>query len=154
MLFSLVQWLATTRISLAMHDLKLFSLVDTLHQLGMVLFLGCITVMSLRLLGVLMPRRPISEVTRDLRHGTIAGLATMFVTGPLVAVAEPERWYTDGPFRLKMAILLAALIFHFTLFRRVTQRDEPGPLLSRCTGVLALLLWFGVGWMGRLITVL
>lgn len=137
-----------------MRNPTLYSLVDTLHQLGMVLFVGAIVVVSLRLLGAVMPQRPVSEVTRQVRWGTMIGLGTMFITGPLVFVPESVRWYTNGPFRVKMTVLLLALVFHFTVFRRVTQRDQSGPLMRVCTAVLALVLWFGVGWMGRLITVL
>lgn len=137
-----------------MRNPTLYSLVDTLHQLGMVLFVGTIVVMSLRLLGAVMPRRPVSQVARQLRWGTMVGLASMFVTGPLVFVPESVRWYTNGPFRIKMAVLLLALFFHFTIFRKVTQSDQSSPVMRVCTAALALVLWFGVGWMGRLITVL
>ena len=137
-----------------MQNLTVFTVVDYVHQLGMMLFLGTIVLMSLRLLGVFMARRAVSDVARDLRVGMSVGLATMLVSGPLMAAGEPVRWYGDDPFRVKMSVLLVALVFHFVLFRRVTARDDAGPVLRRATAILALVLWFGVGWMGRLITVL
>jgi len=153
-MLSWAQWLDTTWISMAMHNPRVYSTVDTLHQLGMVIFVGTIVIVSLRLLGLLMARRPVSEVTRQVRWGMMAGLGSLLVTGPLVFVAESERWYTNGPFQLKMAVLLTALLFHFTVFRSVTRRDDSGRWVHACTGAAALVLWFGVGWMGRLITVL
>jgi len=83
----------------------------------------------------------------------VAGLVTNLATGPFLVVPESVRWYHSEPFQLKMTILLAAIIFHFTLYRKVTHSEDAGPLLRGFTGALALILWFGVGWMGRIITV-
>jgi hypothetical protein len=62
--------------------------------------------------------------------------------------------YFEGPwFRRKMVVLIIALIFNFTLFRKVTNAAEGrySPLLNRITGLVALLLWFSVGAAGRAI---
>ena len=154
MLLPLFEWLENTRVALAMrHSLLLFAVFDTIHQLGMMVLLGTIIVVSLRLLGVVMPRRPVTEIAGQLRRWTVAGLVTNLATGPFLVVPESVRWYHSGPFQLKMSVLFVATVFHFTLYRKVTSGDEAGPVLRGVTGTLALLLWFGVGWMGRLITV-
>jgi len=127
----------------------LYTVLDQIHQLAMMVFLGTILLLSLRLLGLVMRGRPVSQVARDVRYATMGALATMLVTGPLLFVPEPVRWYENGFFRWKMTFLLMALTFHFTLFRWVTRRDETGPVLRHVTGALALLLWFSVGWAGR-----
>jgi hypothetical protein len=153
-LLSFFEWLGGTVFSRALQRPTVFSVVDIIHQLGMALFIGTIAIVSLRLLGLLMAGRPVSEVAGNVRWGTTIGLTTMLITGPLMAAGEPVRWYGDNPFRVKMSVLLLALIFHFTLYRRMTKRDDGGRVLQGFTGIAALLLWFGVGWVGRFITVL
>ena len=55
---------------------------------------------------------------------------------------------------MKMALLAAAVVFHFTVVRRVTRRDNVNPLLMRTTGAIALMLWYAVGMGGRALTFL
>src|SRR5579862_6177711 len=107
-------WLGKTPLAVAMSNQKMYALVDTIHQLGMVLLLGTISIVSLRLLGMVLRARRVSQLASDVRRGTAVGLAIMLTTGPLLFVSEPVRWYTNGPFQLMMAILLAAIVFHFT----------------------------------------
>ena len=47
--------------------------------------------------------------------------------------------------------LLEALVFHVTVFRRVSRTDESrvGPAWRKAAGALGLALWFGVGLAGR-----
>jgi hypothetical protein len=148
--FSFFEWLGETAFAMGVRDsITLYSVLDMIHQLGMLVFLGTITLVSLRLLGLVLRERPVSQVARDVRYAMMGALATLLVTGPLLFVPEPVRWYVNGIFRWKMTFLFTAILFHFTLYRWVTRRDEAGPVLRRCTGALALLLWFGVGWAGR-----
>jgi hypothetical protein len=152
--FSFLQWLGKTSFSMWVgNSNRLYTVLDMIHQLAMVVFLGTIVLVSLRLLGLVMRERRVSEVARDVRYGTMAGLVTMLVTGPLLFVPEPVRWYVNDVFRWKMTFLFCALLFHFTLYRRVTHRDDTGPVLRGLAGALALFLWFGVGWAGRVFTI-
>jgi hypothetical protein len=120
---------------------------------GIVLLLGGICIMSLRLLGVVMPQRPVSRLARDLNGWMLIGLLMTLVSGVTMAMghgAMPDL-YESYSFWLEMKLLAAALVFHFTLYRWVTGRDDaPGPLRA-ATGLLALFLWFGVGVAGRAI---
>lgn len=101
-----------------------------------------------------MANRPVSLITREIWPWTTAGLGIMLITGLLLFLPESVRWYGSIPFGVKMSFLLLATVFHFTLFRKVTQGDETSSSLRKGTGVLALVLWFAVGWGGRAITFL
>jgi hypothetical protein len=50
-----------------------------------------------------------------------------------------------------MQLLATALVFHLTLYEWVTRRDDAHRLLRGVTGMLALVLWYGVGVAGRAI---
>ena len=120
---------------------------------GIVLLVGGVCLMSLRLLGVVMRDRPISRLARDFRGWTLVGLVMTLVSGISMWAGHgimPDL-YESGPFWLEMELLLVALIFHFTLYQWVTNRDDAAPVLRGFTAVLALFLWFGVGVAGRAI---
>ncbi|HEY3043388.1 MAG TPA: DUF6644 family protein [Vicinamibacterales bacterium] len=120
---------------------------------GIVLLVGGVFLMSLRLLGLIMRDRPVSRVARDLRRWTLVGLVMTLVSGTSMWAGHgimPDL-YESSAFWLEMELLLAALAFHFTLYRWVTNRDDAPPALRGFTAVLALFLWFGVGVAGRAI---
>ena len=99
---------------------------------GIVLLVGGVFLMSLRLLGFIMQDRPVSRLARDLRGWTLAGLVMTLVSGLTMAMGHgvmPDL-YESGPFWLEMELLLAALVFHFTLYRWVTGRDDAPPPAS------------------------
>jgi hypothetical protein len=128
-----------------------FAIIEILHLFGLVLLLGGVFVMSLRLLGLIMTDRPVSRVADDLSPWTLVGLATMLATGLSLWASEALRMYDSPPFWFKMSFLLAALVFHFTVYRAVSRRDEVQPVVRGLAGGVGLLLWFGVGFCGRII---
>ena len=123
------------------------------HLVGITIFLGSIVPLSLRLLGLTMRQRPVAEVARDIAPFMAGGLCLVLASGFLVFTGGAEAYFAGYWFRTKMTVLLIAIIFHFTVFRRVTRSGDGrvSPMLSRAMGVLALVLWFTVGIAGRAI---
>ena len=64
-----------------------------------------------------------------------------------------EAYFAGSWFRLKMVLLVIAVLFNITVFRAVVYAEEGryGQALNLAVGVVALLLWFAVGWAGRAI---
>jgi len=51
---------------------------------------------------------------------------------------------------VKMLFLFAAMAYHFTIYRRVTNTDrEPKPVWGVTLAVISVVLWLGVGLGGR-----
>ena len=123
------------------------------HLVGLTLLMGGTLVVSLRLLGIGLRSQPLRQLARDIAPWRTAGLVLMMISGGLIFTGGAVSYFEGPWFRFKMQLLLVALIFNFTVFRRVTNADEGrfSPWLTRVTGGLALLLWFGVGVAGRAI---
>ena len=128
-----------------------FPALETIHLFGLVLLLGTIAILSLRLLGLLMPRQPIPELAGALGRYTALGLAIMLPSGMLMFVATAVRCYGNTSFWVKMCFLTAALVFHFTYFKKALRSPDSqySQLHARLAACGALLLWFGVGASGR-----
>jgi hypothetical protein len=47
-----------------------------------------------------------------------------------------------------MYVLLAALIYNFTIHRKVATMENPTPILSKVVAVISLLLWVSVVFGG------
>jgi hypothetical protein len=123
----------------------------TVHLFGLTLLLGSIVVSSLQLLGVL-ERYPSRETRHDVTRVTIAGIAIIVASGSLIFTGGAEAYYVGYWFRLKMCLLAAALLFHFTVHRTVLNDSGRFSMVTRrLTGVASLLLWFSVACAGRAI---
>ena len=56
------------------------------------------------------------------------------------------------PFQVKMVFLFAAVLFHYTIYRRLTRAPEQvSPAWNKLAAATSLILWFGVGVGGRAI---
>jgi hypothetical protein len=128
-----------------------FPALETIHLFGLVLLLGTIAILSLRLLGVLMPHQPAPQLARALGRYTALGLAIMLPSGVLMFIATAVRCYGNTSFWIKMCFLATALVFHFTYFKKALRSPDSqnSPVRGRLAAFGALFLWFGVGAAGR-----
>jgi uncharacterized membrane protein SirB2 len=131
---------------------RIYSLF-TLHLFGLVLLIGGTIFMSLRLLGFVLANKPVREVGQAATPLIAIGLTVMIASGSLIFIGGAEAYFAGQWFRLKMILLLAAIIYHFAFFRRVSLAAEGqfSELVMGATAIGALLLWFSVGWSGRMI---
>jgi len=122
-----------------------------IHLFGLVLLLGSTVIMSMRLLGLCMTYKPITELGRTLLPLTSIGLTLMILSGGLIFIGGAVSYFMGMWFKIKMIILLTAILFHFLVFRRVVlaKGDRASWALRGVAGIAALCLWFGVGWAGR-----
>jgi hypothetical protein len=154
MVLQFFQWCEKSPIAAAAQSSWLAPLIEVFHLLGLTMLIGAIGLVSLRLLGLVMTRQPVSEVAADLWGWSAFGLVLQLASGMVLFTSESVRWYYSVPFWTKMTLLCLAILFHFTIYRNVTRRDDLQPLQYRLTGAVALALWFGVGVGGRALTTL
>jgi len=134
------RWLGSLPVAGHINDSEwLFPVIESVHITGLAVLVGTIAIVDFRLLGLTLRDRPVSQITAVLKPWTLAGIAIMLITGPLMLSAEPERGYGNPAFAFKMSCLLLALVTHFTIHRRATK-------FAAC---LSLLLWTGVIFGGR-----
>jgi hypothetical protein len=126
-----------------------FAVLEMVHLIGLTMLLGSLMVLDLRLWGVGMRRQPVADLARDLRIWLLSGMALILGSGIMLFFGEPMKLYGSAPFHVKMLLLFLALVFQFTLFRRVTNAHQDSSVLHKFAGVLSLVLWFGVGLAGR-----
>jgi hypothetical protein len=81
------------------------------------------------------------------------GLVLMALSGTLIAVSMPFKYYENAAFRWKMLLLILALATTAGLVRvsRLESLASRQQALQRGLALSALILWFGVGFSGRLI---
>lgn len=129
----------------------LFPLIEAIHLLGLGLIGGAVLVVDLRLLGLGLRRQSVAQLTRDAQPWLIGSLVLMIITGGLLFLSEAIKCYYHGAFWFKMSSLFLAIVFTFTVQRKVTMAEETrvSPLWSKVVALVSVALWSGVGIGGR-----
>ena len=106
---------------------------------------------DLRLLGIGLRRQPVAQLARDAQPWLLASLMVMVATGVLMFTSEAIKCYYHPAFWVKMTSLFLAIVFTFTVRRKVAMTDEArrGPLWSKLVALVSVMLWSGVGIGGR-----
>ena len=125
----------------------------TIHLFGLTLLLGSVLLSSLNLLGLFQRAKASAQIRRELQPVMLLGLSVMVASGALIFIGGAEAYYAGYWFRLKMVLLALAVVFHFTLHRRIASApaERFSPTVRRIAGLATLALWFGVGCAGRAI---
>jgi hypothetical protein len=134
----------------------LFPAIEGIHVLALSLSIGLVVITDLRLMGVVMRNRPVSEIWSQFSPWMMSGFGVMFLTGALLFWSHALSAYNSAAFRVKVLLLilsgLNAAVYHFTIYRKMDQWDtcQPPPVQARLAGWTSLILWAGVITMGRI----
>lgn len=131
----------------------LFPFVEIFHLLALGVLGGTVLLVDLRLLGWRFQRDSVSELAADVQPWKIGSLVVMLVSGFFLFSSESVKMYGSSAFRIKMSFLLLAILFSFTVHRKVEMSCDPqaSPFVGKCVALVSLLLWAGVGIAGRAI---
>jgi hypothetical protein len=129
----------------------LFPFVEIFHLLALGVLGGTILIVNLRLMGLRFKNEPVSELARDVRPWMLGSLTVMLLSGFLLFSTEAVKMYGNWAFRGKMLFLLSAIIYTFTVHRKVVMADQSrvAPAVRVVVAIISLLLWTGVGLGGR-----
>lgn len=155
-LLSLAQWIQSTAVFTALRESSnAYPLVLTGHLAGIAIFGGMILIADLRLLGLLMRRRTVSDVVGQLRIPKRIGFLIVATCGLLMLSAKAEEYYYNPFFRTKLILFalvaLHAAVFHRSVYANTAELDKASrmPWQAKLAACLSLILWVGVAIAGR-----
>ena len=152
------QWLENTSVSVHIREsVWTYPIIESVHVLGLSLFMGLLLLWDLRLVGLTLRKVPVSRMWRGLFPWISAGAVIMIVSGALLFWSDPVRFYANVFFRAKvvgLALALAnAMAFHFGIERSIIQWDTASrpPRAARLAGAASIVLWTSIVVVGRLV---
>jgi hypothetical protein len=151
-LLPVFEWLEDTAIGVVIRDsLWLFPVIEAVHLLALALIGGTILIVDLRLLGFGIRSQSSATLAKSLHPWLVGGLITMVATGVPMFLSEAIKCYYSPPFWYKMSFFAVALLYTFTVRKRVAAADAAalGPIWGRLAALASLSLWFCVGFSGR-----
>jgi len=152
-------WLATTGLSVAIqkNEVWVIPTIQSVHIVGIGIVLGCVLMLTLRVLGMAGMDRTLPQVTRRFGPWLTWALLLLLVTGLALIVGEPKRELLAFSFWLKMLLVAcgAALSWWFQRSVRNNEQAWETVLLHRtrvrALATAALLIWIAIIFLGRFI---
>jgi hypothetical protein len=124
-----------------------FAATECVHIASLALSIGTIALVDMSLLGVGLKNQTPAKLLRSTELLTMTGLTLVISSGLALFTTDPLRYYYSPTFRLKMYLLLAGLVFNYTIHRRMTRPEAP-PLAAKSAGAVSLLIWISVIFCG------
>ena len=89
---AIIQWMQNSDIGTGIREsIWLFPIVEATHVLALAFSVGVLVWFDLRLMGVNMKHRPVSEVFHGVYWWMIGGFTTAIISGLLLFWAEADR---------------------------------------------------------------
>lgn len=157
-ILSFCEWLNETSVSVGIRESTwTYPIIESIHVLGLCLFVGLAICWDLRLLNVTFRRVPVSDIKSRIMPWVTFGFVIMVISGVLLFWSDPVRFYYKVFFRIKLLLLvlagLNAFIFEVGPARRMIDWDSSPmtPRGAKTAGAISLTLWGLIIVCGRLI---
>jgi len=124
-----------------------FPLLEIVHIVSFAMAVGTIAIVDLRLLGLAMRRIPSAQLLRGTELWTLSGILLAMFSGALLVTTDPLNYLHNPAFQFKLACLSAAIVYNYTIHRRIAQ-SKPSPIAAIAAGAVSLALWVSVVFGG------
>jgi hypothetical protein len=125
-----------------------FPLAECIHIGGFAIGVGSIALVDFRMLNLALRKETPARILRYTELWTVCALIFVLFSGFALFLSQTRIYLINPIFPLKMYVLLAALIYNFTIHRKMATMDNPPPALSKVVAIVSLLLWIAVVFGG------
>jgi len=124
-----------------------FPLCECIHIAMFTMSIGMIALVDFRMLGLTLRQYSAAQLVKATSLWTLIGLVVVISSGLVIFTSDPIRYYYNWSFRYKIIALVFAIIYNYTLHRKVAM-SKAGPVLSGIVGGFSILLWVSIAFAG------
>src|SRR6267378_1821820 len=123
----------------------LYGLVSVVHYSAVFFCIGTIVLLDLRILGVADRNQALSALAGQLRPWTWMGFGVVIISGFLLFAVEAGDFAAVTPFRVKMLVIVLAVISALAIEWNVPTWDRAPviPVTARLVALISIVLWLG-----------
>lgn len=118
-----------------------FPLAECIHIGGFAIGVGSIALVDFRMLDLGLESESSARILRYTEPWTVVALFFIIFSGFTLFICQPQVYLVNLVFPIKMYLLAAALLYNFTIHRKVATMKDPAPALARPVAIVSLLLW-------------
>jgi len=128
----------------------LYGLISVVHYCSLFFCVGTIVLLDLRILDIAHHNRALAALAEQLRPSTWIGFGFAMVSGFLLFATEAGDYAAVTPFRVKMLIIVMAVIFTLIVQWNVAKWDRAPvmPIAAKLLAVASIVLWLGAILVG------
>ena len=152
MLWEFAKWSEATALGVAIRNSQYaFPIIEYFHLAALAVIGGAVLIVDMRMLGLGLRETPVPQLARDAHPWLVGSLIVMLVSGISLYTSEATKCYVSPAFWIKMVALVLAMLFTFTVRRKVALSDQAHVThaTSKSVALVSLGLWFAVAWGGR-----
>jgi hypothetical protein len=123
-----------------------FPILECFHIVGFAIAIGTIALVDFRLLGFGL-RQNAGDLAKALAPWTLLGLILVLLSGPMLFSSDPDMYYLNRSFQIKMVLLVLALAFHYTVRRKLLRGELPADR-GKMVACISLALWTSIIFAG------
>lgn len=134
----------TTPLAAALDAEWVFPTAECFHIVGFGIAIGTIALVDLSLLGAGLRRKAAARLLKATEAWTLIALTVVVLAGMVLFLTDPREYFLNVPFRFKIVCLLLAIVFNYTIHRRVVLSERAPAAVSGLVGAVSLMLWSAV----------
>jgi len=124
----------------------IYGLVSVIHHSAVLFGVGTIVLLDLRIiLGVANQNHAVSALAEQLRPWAWIGFGSAVVSGFLLFASQAAAYVAATPFRVKMFIIVLAVIAALAVEWSVPKWDRARvmPVTAKLLALISMVLWLG-----------
>ncbi len=131
-----------------------FAVLECFHIAGFALAIGTIALVDFRLFGFDLLKQSPAQTARTFEWWTLGALIVAVFSGLLIFSTDPDMYYLNSSFLIKMACLVLAITFNYTIHIRVASANLSSASARLAAACVSLTLWVAVIFGGIFIAVI
>jgi hypothetical protein len=145
-LLSFCSWLEhSSWITVISNTAWLYAIFEVLHYFSLFVLVGSIVIVDLSILGVVGRSQTVPRLAEQLFPWMWTGFGVAVLSGFIMFATGAIAYFPDKVFRVKMLVILLAVIFAIGVERNVPKWGQSPriPLGAKLVALISLFLWIG-----------
>ncbi len=125
-----------------------FPLAECFHIGGFAVAVGSIALVDFRMLNLGLRKATPGSLVRDTEPWTLIALVFVLFSGAALYISQTFVYIPNPVFQAKMVLLIIAIIYNFTIHRKIASSPTASPGVQKVVALVSLLLWVAIVYGG------
>jgi hypothetical protein len=123
----------------------MYQTVEITHYFSLFVLVGTTLIVDLRVLGVAARRQSVTQISEQFFPWVWTALSLAVLSGFVMFATDAGDYYADWVFRVKMSVILLAIVFTIIVQRNAAKWNRPAARHTwfKIAAFASLLFWIG-----------
>jgi len=143
-MLALCHWIDRTPFFVSINSwTPLAILLEVVHYFSLFMIVGSMGIVDFRILGILGRKQNVADLADDMLPWMWIGVVLNVISGFVMFSAEATAYYQSPPFRIKMLLVLLAIVFGIVVNRNAAKWGQLSsiPPGAKVVAFVAIVLW-------------